>query len=88
MEPWYGLNGALVVAHDVATGTTYIQLPSALQRPIEGGCRCPECTEVSRVFPNHVPKWDTLAIPTQGTAWTVHMPNAPAFRAYLRSKQG
>jgi hypothetical protein len=70
-----GLNGAAVIAHDTRAGTTYVRLPHQLQRTL-GRCDCPFC----KAHPQLTPTWDTLAIPTSGTAWTVHMPDPHAFR--------
>ncbi len=54
--------------------TLYIPLPLECQAPIAGPrCVCPYC----KAHPEHVPAWDTLAIPLihGETTWTVHCPD-------------
>lgn len=50
----------------------YVRLPLEMQREIQGACACDYCL----AHPEHVPMWDTLAVPTtKGEyTWTVHMP--------------
>lgn len=73
-------NGSAVIAHDPKSGTNYVRLPRALWRSC-GGCKCPHCVATgSEGF------WDTLAVPTTGHAWTVHMPNPAEFRAYVAAE--
>lgn len=74
------MNGESVIAHDPESGTTYVRLPLEMRRSC-GGCKCPTCVATgSEGF------WDTLAVPTKGHTWTVHMPNPAEFRAYIAAK--
>lgn len=52
--------------------TTFVRLPSNLQRPIVGGCQCPHCAAMPRAC---TPMWDTLAFDDKGRSWSVHFPD-------------
>jgi hypothetical protein len=76
----YLLSGMSVIA--IAPTAVYLRLPSALQRPIDGGCQCRYC----QAHPNEVPSWDTLGVPTIENnrlgSWTLHAPEWTASKPH------
>ena len=51
--------------------TSFVRLPSNLQRPINGGCQCGYC----KTHKYSTPLWDTLAFDDSGYSWAVHYPD-------------
>ena len=73
------LNGSRVVRKD---NIAFVVLPRDAWRVIEGGCGCRYCATNPRQPESAF--WDTLAVPADGLAYTVH---APEFHA-TKPKRG
>lgn len=65
------MNGQPIIA--MFGGVVFVRLPAEQQRAIDS-CSCPYC----EAHPDETPRWDTVAVPTDGRhghTWTVHMPD-------------